>query len=134
MPEFCDSTDILTGQNLFTFFNVAPFLCTQSVVLNLHWISYTVIWARVCLLGAHRFRLKAKDFIFHVVVFSRETFQILTWTFLLCVPQSLCDLDFSLFCPHSSSKSGWSISIQGVYLIFVCVACSCYPLSDIITC
>ena len=66
----------LTGWHLFTFFTVAPFLCTPSVILNFCFIlvtSNTVIWAS--LFGAQRFKLEVEDFVFHVVVFSRETYQ-----------------------------------------------------------
>ena len=72
--------------HLFTFFAGAPFLCTQSVKLGFCFIliaSNTVIWAS--LFGARRF----KHFIFHVILFSRETFQTLAWKFLLCVPQKI---------------------------------------------
>ena len=83
----------LTGWHLFTFFTVAPFLCTPSVILDFCFIlvaSKTVIWAS--LFGAHRFKLEAEDFIFHVAVFSKETFQTLTWKFLLCVRQKVFGL------------------------------------------
>ena len=49
--------------------------------------SSIVIWAS--LFGAHRFKLEAQDFILQVVVFSRETVQILAWKFLLCVTQKV---------------------------------------------
>ena len=56
--------------NLFTFFTVA-----QSVILDFYFIlvtSNTVIW--VSLFGAHRFKREGEDLIFHVIIFSRETF------------------------------------------------------------
>ena len=68
----------LTGWYLFIFFPVAPFWCTPSVILDFCFIlltTNTAIWAN--LVGAHRSKLEVEDFIFHVVIFSRETFQ--TW-------------------------------------------------------
>ena len=88
--NFVTAHTFLTGWHLFTFFTVAPFLCTLSVILDLCFIlvaSNTVIWAS--LFGAHRFKLEKEDFIFHVVEFSRETFQALAWKFLLCVSQKV---------------------------------------------
>ena len=49
--------------------------------------SNTVIWAS--LVGACRSKLEVEDFLFHVVVFSRKTFQTLACNFLLCVPQKV---------------------------------------------
>ena len=86
----------LTGWYLFTFFTVAPFWCTPLVTLDFCFIlltSNTVIWAS--LVGTHRSKLEVEDFIFHVVVFSRETFQTLAWKFLLCVPQKVFGVYFS---------------------------------------
>ena len=80
----------LTGWHLFTFFTVAPFLCTPSVILNFCFIlvaSNTVIWASF--FGPHRSKLEVEDFIFHGIAFSRETFQTLACKFLLCVPQNV---------------------------------------------
>ena len=88
--NFVTAHTFLTGWHLFTFFTVAPFLCSLSVILDFCFIlvaSNTVIWAS--LVGAHRSKLEVEDFIFHVVVFSRETFQTLAWKFLLCVPQKV---------------------------------------------
>ena len=88
--NFVTAHAFLTGWHLFTFFTVAPFLCTPSVILDFCFIlvaSNTVIWAS--LFGAHRSKLEKEDFIFHVVAFSRETFQALAWKFLLCVPQKV---------------------------------------------
>ena len=88
--NFMTAHAFLTGWYLFTFFTATLFLCTPSVKLDFCFIlvaSNTVIW--VSLLGAHRFKLEVEDFIFHVVVFSRETFQTLAWKFLLCVPQKV---------------------------------------------
>ena len=65
-------------------------MCTPSVILDFCFIlvaSNTVIWAS--LFGAHMFKLEVEDFVFHAVVFSRETFQTLAWKFLLCVPQKV---------------------------------------------
>ena len=79
-----------TGWHLFTFFTVGPFLCTLSAILDFCLIlvdSNTVIW--ISLVGAHRSKLEIEDFIFHVAVFSRESFQTLAWKFLLCVPQKV---------------------------------------------
>ena len=84
--NFVTAQAFLTGWYLSTFFTVAPFLCTPSVILDFCFIlvaSNTVIWAS--LVGAHRSKLEVEDFIFHVVVFSRETFQTLAWKFLLCM-------------------------------------------------
>ena len=95
----------LTGWYLFIFFPVAPFWCTPSVILDLCFVlltTNTAIWAN--LVGAHRSKLEVKHFIFHVVVFSRET---LAWKFLLCVPQKVFRVYFSKFCScvvHSCSK------------------------------
>ena len=75
---------------IISHFTVAPFFCTQCVILDFCFItvaSNTVIWAS--LFGAHRFKLEAEDFIFHVTVFSRKTFQTLAWKFLPCVPQKI---------------------------------------------
>ena len=86
--NFVTAHAFLTGWYLFTFFTAAPFWCTPSVILDFCFIllaSNTVIWAS--LVGAHRPKLEIKDFIFHAVVFSRETFQTLPWKFLLCVLQ-----------------------------------------------
>ena len=80
----------LTRWYLFIFFPVAPFWCTPSVILHFCFVlltTNTAIWAN--LVGAHRSKLEVEDFIFHVVVFSRETFQTLAWKFLLCVPQKV---------------------------------------------
>ena len=80
----------LTGWYLFTFFAVVPFLGTPLVILDFCFIlvaSNTVIWAS--LFGAHRFKVEAEDFIFHVVVFSRKTFETLAWKFLFCIPQKI---------------------------------------------
>ena len=88
--NFVTAHTFLTGWHLFTFFTVAPFLCSLSVILDFCFIlvaSNTVIWAS--LFGAYRFKLEVEDFIFHVVVFFRETFQTLPWKFLLCVPQKV---------------------------------------------
>ena len=88
--NFVTAHAFLTGWHLFTFFTVAPFLCTPSVILDFCFIlvtSNTVIQAS--LFGAHRFKLEVEDFIFHVVVFSRETFQTLAWKLQLSVPQKL---------------------------------------------
>ena len=82
--NFVTAQAFLTGWYLLTFFTVAPFLCTLSVILDFCIIlaaSNTVIW--VSLFGTHRFKLEVKGFIFHVVVFSKETFQTLAWKFLL---------------------------------------------------
>ena len=81
----------LTGLYLFTFFPVAPFWCTPTVILDFCLIllatNTAAIWAN--LVGAHRSKLEVEDFIFHVVVFSRETFQTFACKFLLCVPQKV---------------------------------------------
>ena len=64
-----------------TFFHRTPLLavsmCIPSFILDFCFIlvaSNTVIWA--CLFGAHRFKLEVENFIFHVVVFFRKTFQV----------------------------------------------------------
>ena len=88
--NFVTARTFLTGWHLFRFFTVGPFLCTPSVILDFCFVlvaSSTVIWA--CLVGAHRCKLEVEDFIFHVAVFSRETFQTLAWKFLLCVLQKV---------------------------------------------
>ena len=89
LPEFRDSTRILNWLISFHIFHTCTilvysightgFLCFILLASN------TVIWAS--LVGAHRSKLEVEDFIFHVVVFSRETFQTLAWKFLLCVLQ-----------------------------------------------
>ena len=87
----------LTGWHLFTFFTVTPSFCTPSVILDFCFIlvaSNTVSWTS--LVGAHRSKLEVEDFIFLVVVFSRETFQTLAWRFLLCVPQKVSGVYFFL--------------------------------------
>ena len=44
-----------------------------------------------CKLGEFVWRTQVQiDFIFHAVLFSRETFQTLAWKFLLCVSQKIC--------------------------------------------
>ena len=88
--NFVTAHAFLTGWYLFTFFTVAPSWCTPSVILDFCFIllaSNTVIWAS--LVGAHRSKLEVKDFIFHVLVFFRETFQTLASKFLLCVLQNV---------------------------------------------
>ena len=88
--NFVTAHAFFTGWHLFTFFTVVPFLCTSSVILGFCFIlvaSNTVIWTS--LFGAHRFKLKVQDFIFHIVVFSRETFQTLVWKFLFCIQQKV---------------------------------------------
>ena len=88
--NFVTAHAFLTGWHLLTFLTVAPFLCTPSVILDFCFTlvaSNTAIW--VSLFGAHRLKLEVEDFIFHIVVFSRETFQTLAWKFLLCVPQKV---------------------------------------------
>ena len=55
----------------FTFFTGAPFLCTQSVILDFYFIlvtSNTVNWAS--LFGAHRF----KQILFSMLYYSLEKF------------------------------------------------------------
>ena len=89
-PNFVTAHAFLTGWHLFTFFTAQLFLPTPSVKLDFCFIlvaSNTVIWAS--LFGAHMFKLEVEDFVFHAVVFSRETFQTLAWKFLLCVPQKV---------------------------------------------
>ena len=91
--NFVAAHAFLTGWYLFTFFTVAPFWCTTSVILDFCFILLTfntVIWAS--LVGTHRSRLEVEDFIFHVVAFSRETFQTLPWKFLVCVPQNVFEV------------------------------------------
>ena len=123
----------LTGQHLFTFFTVAPFLCNPTLVLDFRFIlvaSNIVIWAS--LFGAHRFKLEVEDFIFHVVVFSRETFQTLAWKFLLCVPQKIFGVyffpNFVLVCSIQLFKNQLKHT-QGAYILFVFfyfqLACNC---------
>ena len=83
--NFVTAHAFLTGWYLFTFFTVAP-----SVTLDFCFILLTsndVIWAS--LVRTHRAKLEVKEFIFHVVVFSRETFQTLAWKFLLCILQKV---------------------------------------------
>ena len=73
--NFMTAHAFLTSWYLFTLFTVAPIWCTPSVILDFCFIllfSNTVIW--VSLAGTHRSKLEVKGFIFHVVVFSRETF------------------------------------------------------------
>ena len=44
----------------------------------------------LCKFGLHiQVQTEVEDFIFHVVVFSRETFQTLAWKFLLCIPKNV---------------------------------------------
>ena len=88
--NFVTAHAFLTGWHLFIFFAVAPFFCTPSVILGFCFVLVTSnneIW--VNLLGTHMFKLDVEDFIFHVAVFSRESFQTLAWKFLLCVPQKV---------------------------------------------
>ena len=88
--NFKAAHSFLTDWHHFTFLTVAPFLCAPSAKLDFCFIlvaSNTVILAR--LFVAHRFKLKVEDSIFHVVVFSIETFQILAWKFLLFVSQKV---------------------------------------------
>ena len=44
---------------------------------------------KASLVGTYRSKLEVEDFIFHVVVFFRETFQTLAWKFLLFIPQNV---------------------------------------------
>ena len=86
--NFVTAHPFLTGWYLFTFFTVAQFWCTPSVILDFCFVLLacnTVICTSLG--GAHRSKLEVEYCIFHVVVFSRETFQTLTWKFLLCVLQ-----------------------------------------------
>ena len=87
----------------------------HSCALNLsYWISASSwslrIWEN--LFGTHRFNLEVDDFIFHVAIFSRETFQTLAWKLLLCFLQRVYknpEFEFFLFCScvvHSCSKFG----------------------------
>ena len=88
--NFKAAHSFLSDWHLFTFFTVAPFLCAPSVKLDFCFVlvaSNTVILAR--LFVSHRFKLKVEDFIFHVVVFSIETFQTLARKFLLFVSQKV---------------------------------------------
>ena len=86
--NFVTARAFVTGCHLFTFLIVLPILCAPLVILDFCLVaSNTVIWAS--LFGAHRFKLEIKDFIFHVVVFSREGFQNLAWKFLLYVLQKV---------------------------------------------
>ena len=88
--NFTTAHAFLTGWRLFTFFTVGPFFCTPSVMLDFCFIlvaSNTVIWASF--VDTHRSKLEVENFILHVAVFSRETFQTLAWRFLLCIPQNV---------------------------------------------
>ena len=88
--NFVTAHAFLTGWHFFTFLTVAPFLCTPSVILDFCFTlvaSNTAIW--VSLFGAHRLKLEVEDFVFHIAVFSRETFHTWAWKFLLCVPQKV---------------------------------------------
>ena len=69
---------LVSSWHLFTFFTGAPFLCTQCVTLSFCFILDT------CLAHAG-----SKNFIFHAILSSRETFQTLAWKFLLCVLQKI---------------------------------------------
>ena len=63
-------------------------MCTPSAIMDFCFIlvaSNSVIWAS--LFGANRFKVEVEDYIFHVAIFFRETFQPLAWKFLLCIPQ-----------------------------------------------
>ena len=75
--NFVTAHTFLTGWYLFTFFTVVPFWCTPLVILDFCFIffaSNTVIWSS--LVGTHRSKLEVEDFIFHVVVFPRETWKL----------------------------------------------------------
>ena len=88
--NFVTAHAFLTGWHLFTFFTVAAFLGTPSIILDFCYVlvaSNTVIWATW--FGAHRFKLEVEDFISPVAVFLRESFQTLARKFLLCVPQKV---------------------------------------------
>ena len=63
----------LTGWHLFTFFTVATFLCTPSVILDFCFIlvaSNTVIWAS--LFDAHRFKHWKSRILFSMLQYSPE--------------------------------------------------------------
>ena len=57
------------------------------------------------LVGAYRSKLEVEDFIFHVVMFFRETFQTLAWKFLLFVPQNV-------FGVYNFPNFGLHVSVQ----------------------
>ena len=133
--NFVTAHAFLTGWHLFTFFTVAPFLCTPLVILDFCFIlvaSNTVIW--VSLVGAHKSKLEVEDYIFHIVVFSRETFQTLAWKFLLYIPQKVLGvyifLNFVLM---------WYVVVQklfkanprhlNTFCLFLLFACNCSNLS-----
>ena len=90
MPEFRDSTDILNWLISFDIFHSCTILVYSightGFLLHLGCFQHC-IWAS--LVGAHKSKLEIEDFIFHVVVFSRETFQTLAWKLLLCVLQKV---------------------------------------------
>ena len=84
--NFLTAHAFVTGCHLFTFLIVLPILCAPLVMLDFCLIaSNTVLWAS--LFGTYRFKLEVEDFILHVLVLSRESFQTLAWKFLLYVPQ-----------------------------------------------
>ena len=108
---------------------MALFFCTQSVMLDFCFIlvaSNIVIWAT--LFGAHRVKLEAEDFIFHVVGFYFPCCSIIQRNFpnfgmeilALRSGKSLRGLYFSLFCSrvvHSCSKIGKNIPKTRIYFL-----------------
>ena len=122
--NFVTAHTFLTGWHLLIFFTVATFLCAPSVILDFCFIliaSNTVIWVSLC--GAHRFELEVKDFIFHVVVFSRETFQTLAWKFLLCIPQKVSGVYIFpiLFSCSTQLFKNQLKNTQGMYIYTFCL-------------
>ena len=122
----------LTGCYLFTFFPVAPSWCTPSVILDFCFIllaTNTAIWAN--LVGGHKSKLEVEDSIFHVAVFSRETFQTLAWKFLLCVPQKVFGVyifpNFVLIVVQKLVKA--NPRCLNTFCLFLLFACNCSNLS-----
>ena len=130
--NFVTAQAFLTGWHLFTFFTVAPFLCTPLVILDFCFIlvtSNTVIWASF--FGTHKFKLEVQVFIFHVVVFFRETFKL--WDGNSCFAFFKKFLGFIFFlilflCSTQLFKNQLKHT-QDVYILFVFfdfqAACNC---------
>ena len=106
--EFRGNTRILIQVTFFALLTVAPFLRTQSIMMDFWFIlvaSIIVTWPS--LFSGHRFKLESEDFVFHILQrnFSNFGIKIL----VRCSVRSLQSFYFSLFCSqlvYTCSKFG----------------------------
>ena len=116
MSEFRDSARILNWFSSFHIFlscaNLLYLICHAGSVIDLlHCNLGELVWCT-------QFKTKGKEFIFCVVVFSRETFE--TWPGNSCFAFRKRSLGFNFFLNLFSQQfKVWLKHSQDVYLIFV---------------